>query len=240
MGLSAEDINLIEKFVRGQLNSTEKLHFEERMEDLSFRKEVTFYQSVQNAQTDLGRSRLKESFKTWDKETSESGRKRLFLDSRWSMAAGFILLILGGIYLVWPKQQTNLNDLFQAHYETYPNLIDPIEKGDPSDDGTNSQFFELRDYRTAALTSPKDSLQEFYQGLAYLEVNQLDKAIASLIPISRDARHRFHQASQWYLGLAYLRQGDIENARAALKLVSGQGDHDHRMDANNLLQRLDQ
>ena len=239
MTLSNKDIILIEKFIKGELNPSEQLDFQKKMDDATFEQEVKFQQDLRRAEISIGREELKKSFRSWDLESSEQSQIPSFFNNRWSIAAGFLIVITAGIILLRSGLEQTPQDLYLAHYHSFPNLIDPLEKGAEDLEVTVSQYYEMGNYATAIVQSTQDTAQLFYLGLSHLALTQSEAAISILEPISQNEGHRFRVAALWYLSLAYLDRGDLEKCRRQLNQILQLGDQDFVGDARRLLTELE-
>ncbi len=65
---------------------------------------------------------------------------------------------------------------------------------------------------------PDDQQAQIYAGIAALELDQIDKAIALLSPVSASPSI-YKSTAQWYLALTYLKQKDYGQSQAALSTI---------------------
>jgi hypothetical protein len=231
------DQELIEKHLLGKLNSEEDILFEERMKDVLFADELRLYKDIKKASTDLGRSQVKKEFIAWDAE-EQIQHKTPVISWKWSkVAAAVLFLVTLGVLAIYLIPSTTPTQLYLEYYEPYPNLIDPVQKGEIEEDVSLSQVYELSDYHQVKNMTPNDSLETFYLALSHLALNEFETAINDLKPIAHNPSHRFHAAAQWYLALAYLRI-DPNQSRALLRIISQATDHDFSAMANDLLIKL--
>jgi hypothetical protein len=235
--LSKNDYELIEKQLLGTLNNEESLLFEDRMKDLLFAEEFRLYQNIRKASVDIGRSEIREEFVIWDQE--ETVGKKINLNRwRWmKIAATLLLLISMGILVTYLSSSKSPQQLYLEYYQPYPNLIDPLQKGEFEKNASLSQLYEMADYSQAEKMAPRDSLEAFYLALSHLSMNQFETAITELKPIADNASHRFQKAAQWYLALAYL-QTEPEKSLAVLSSISQSDNHDFSKSAGDLLKKL--
>ena len=239
MTLSNKDISLIEKYIKGELEPSEELDFQRRMTDDAFQQEVKFQQGLRRAEISIGREELKKSFKSWDAETSGRIQNTSFFNNRWTIAAGFLILIVAGMIFLRPRLEHTTQDLYLAHYQSFPNLVDPLEKGAEDPEPTASQYYEMGNHASALTQPTQDTAQLFYQGLSHLALTHSEDAISILDPISQYEGHRFRVPALWYLSLAYLYSGDIEKSRQQLRQILELGDKDFEIDARQLLAELE-
>ena len=235
--LSKDDYELIEKQLLGSLDAGEILLFNHRMKDLVFAEEYRLYQNLHKASIDLGRNEIRREFANWDEEEAP-GKKKNPDRLRWmKIAAAALFIVTFGILVNYLNSSKSPGQLYLQYYKPYPNLIDPLQKGEPEKNASLSQFYEMSDYEQVVKLQPKDSLEAFYLALSQLALNQSETAMSTLRPIAENPKHRFQPAAQWYLALAYL-QTDPEKGEALLSIISQSANHDFSTAANDLLTDL--
>ncbi len=237
MAISEVDIKLIEKHLQGHLTPDEKIVFEQRKSDTEFLVELDLYLALKKSSNAIGREQVKQTFLDWDQETAHN-KIRKWPQIGWKIAAGLLIVIgfIGLLKIFSPTKDSK--DLFAEYYQPYPNLIDPIQKGDPSPTSSITQLYELGNYENVLKQSPTDLVDSFYVALSYLQLDQRQDALVSLQKIVNRAHFRFRDAAQWYLALNLLLENQIEASKQILTEIGETAGNDYQILAANLLAEL--
>ncbi len=231
MNLPPEDIALIEKYVNGNLDPQESKAFRVKMESEDFAAEVRFYESLKRSGKELGREEIRSQMLEWDHESDNTVQIR----RRWMIAAAISLLCIAAVAYFYVRDYANV-DIYQVHFKQFPNLVDPIEKGN-SEASTISQLYESRNYMDAASSVPTDSLQRFYQALAYMESEAFADAALILEELASTPGFRFMDEARWYLALCYYRQQRWTDSRTLFENIGENDDHPYQMESIQLLEQ---
>lgn len=236
MPLKDTDHQLIDKFLRGQLDATEQKLFNEKQGDVDFQKELTWRSNSLAVIKKSGRQDLKKKLQLLDKKMEaekstapQSGKVVHINRSIWlSIAATFLILM--GMFWWWNMQATNSEDIFAQNFEPYPNVVAPIVKSDAqelTEAELAFQTYEKKNYSQAIPLLEKINTPEgkFYLGLTHLAQGNTSNAIAILKPISEQSSHRFYQASQWYLALAFFKNKEVDKANGLVNLIRQNPEH---------------
>ena len=78
----------------------------------------------------------------------------------------------------------------------------------------------------------------FYAGVCYLSSQQSEKALPYLRKARLHNDPSLRDRAEWYMVLAYLQQNNRKNAVLLLKLITTTDIHDHKEEAQQLLDRL--
>lgn len=150
---------------------------------------------------------------------SDSIRKTIpFSHYLYKYSAAAILLVLVAVASFFLSQPPSTGDLFQKHFEPYPNIL--AMKSDLKNDLSKALlYYELKDWDSAILlfqnvliNDQTNSSAMFYLGNTYLAKGNSDQAIYWLGKASANDS-KFNDQVNWYLALAYLAEGDRSNAR---------------------------
>ena len=142
------------------------------------------------------------------------------------------------------------DEMFAAHYSIYENDL-PSFRGDVEDQITVMQTFEkaMEEYSNGNyaaslpffeeyMTSEPDShFAMFYSGLAYLETDNAEKAVAVLEQAAAQDDN-YQTKAQWFLILAHLKNGDKELAQKQLDAYVKRGAKFKKAEAEELRQQL--
>ena len=217
---------LIEKYILGTLTSEERAQVEEWMKtDPSFKEELEFQSNLKP----VIEKEEDASFKTSLKEFEHGhGTKRKRPMLRWLIAASFMILVVAGSLLY---TQSGSNSLFAENFQPYANVIQPVVRGDNTDDIKGKAFlayeneeFELAEtHFTTLLNSTSDSYVLFYLANTKLALNKANEAIPLLNSYMSVGDNLSSQA-QWYLALAHLQTNETAQAKNILqKIVKFEG-----------------
>lgn len=237
MPVTEQDLDLIEKHLRDQLQENEKILFREKMQNSAFQEELQFRQKLKKAAMHSGREELHRKFEEWDK-VEPTGNQTRFTRSWLNRAAAIILIFATATVIFWVLNLNTPGKLYREFYEPYANLLDPLQKGSSPQSASISQLYEQKRYQAVLERSPQDSLRLFYFGLTKLEVKETTDAIEILEQISKAPENRFSQAASWYLALAYLQDGNKDASKKVLNSICGQPNHSFKDAATELLSKL--
>jgi len=145
MALSEKDIELIERYLLGELGEKEAEIIDQRIKtDKKFAEEVNFMKDIIGASKKEGRNQLKERLKTVEKDVvngiedavdEEMGMKAggkgktsfLVIDKWMYYAAAMAAVIVAGVFILIPDN-TN-KQLYGEFFQPYPNEIVPYTRG---------------------------------------------------------------------------------------------------------------
>ena len=235
--LSEAELDLLDQYIRGELNPEEDKRIAERVrsED-AWRSAHELRIAAREAARNIFHSEMRMEFKRLDSE-----RPGTFVRPVWlALAAGVALLISA---LLWFLPDTSSDNLM-ASYAKFPNIVMPIEKsgGEFSIRERAYQAYELNDYSQAvayftslANLNTTDSL---FLGLSLLESGQSAEAEKLFVPLEGTTEVRWAQVAQWYRMWALIRSGKSGEARALLKLIRNTPGHRYHEQALTLLKNF--
>ncbi|MFT4759677.1 MAG: hypothetical protein ACI9XO_000156 [Paraglaciecola sp.] len=169
---------------------------------------------------------------------------------RLAIAASFLLLVAFGGYLYSNMGGMSNDELFAAHYGVYENDL-PSFRGDVEDQITVMQTFEkaMEEYSNGNyaaslpffeeyMTSEPDShFAMFYSGLAYLETDKAEEAVAVLEKAAAQDDN-YQTKAQWFLILAHLKNGNKTLAQEQLDAYLKRGLKFKKAEAETLRKQL--
>lgn len=219
-----KDIAYIDKYLRSELNEEEQKQFEERLKsDAEFNKQFREMLAIRDAtrRTVLEEKlSVLEGFESAFKQgkLKPSAKVRKINKYYWisGIAASLILLAIL-IPQFWSGKSDNM-DLAMDYFEPYPANV--IKRGESDLSKTKEQayaYYGIGNYKKAApllaqLCYKGDTLSCFYAGIAYLGVENPEKALKFLemerLPVEDDVMY-------WYRGLGYWGSGQEEKAKDA-------------------------
>ncbi len=248
MPLKDIDHQLIDKFLRGQLDAQEQELFDKKQSDVDFKEELTWRNNSLAVIKKNGRQDLKKKLQLLDKKIEEeksasqpTPTKVLNINrGRWLTIAA-TLLILAGMFWWWNLQAPDSEDLFAQYFEPYPNVIAPIVKSDAPELTEVEKAFQTYEkgfYSQAIPLLKKLNTPEakFYLGVAQLTQGENKDAINHLKFIATQSDNRFQHASQWYLAMAYFKNDQPDEANEMLKLIRQNPEHIFYKQAGELVE----
>ena len=243
-----KEIDDLQNYRRGRLSAAAQRAFEQRLEtDAELRAELRQHENMQRA-IGLGeRASLKAELQGLEAELVKPAKVVSLRRNRlrvWLAAASVVLLLLAGGWLFREfNTATTPADLYATYYAPYPNVLDPIVRGE--DDLTPRQralaSYEQGDYPQAAAqlaALPDANLDtQFYQALSLLSSDRTGEAIALLDQLAKSPSERRAQI-RWYLALGYLRAENVEAARETLEVLQASGSDYKAAEVADLLGEL--
>ena len=249
-----ETYELIERYLRHELNDAERKDFERQVEqnptlaaEVSLHRQLTkalgneqlnaFHQKLQVVEQDF-----------FESSTSPTPLQRPIRRRSWWLvaAASITLIVLAGTFWWNQQNQSSPAKLFASHFEPYDAHF--VERGSDTQPQTTLasafQAYQQKDYSTALrqfnqvlATDEGNERILFYKGICHLALNQATDAIASLSIIASTDNHPFATQSKWYLALSYLLDERPEQAQPILKALSSETSV-YQQKANSLLNQV--
>jgi hypothetical protein len=227
--MNPEHEELIEKYFSNSLNNEETLLFEKLLQkDPDFKEEYLFQKDLKKALERQQRAEIKAGLEELEKSYSKKSGTTL---KNWLIAAS-VALVFGLGYTFYHNYKTQQpNYLFTANFEPYRNVVQPIERGETSEDIETKAFsaYENKSYYKAInlfnSVTPKDQEYiQFYKAMSYMALNKNVEAIELLLPLATrpdeaDDKFGWNAKANWYLGLAYLGEDQIEKAISQFLVV---------------------
>jgi len=233
--------SLIVKFFENTLSPEELTEFNELMDNNEdFRKEVEFQKELKEVILLSDRENIKQELKAIE----PGARKSKF--KMWPIAASFVVLL--GISAFWWFSDPNVNpeELFDAQFEPYRNVVQPIERGSDTKDLRILAFraYEEGNYDIALegfnnlLEKYNDSRIHFYKANVLLQLGKTEEAIDILEKNMTEA-DSLVEKHHWYLALAYLKIGEDDKAISQLKpLINNPNSEYKKKEAQALLNKI--
>lgn len=224
---------LIEKYVQGILSEEERLEFDTLLGvDKGFSEEVAFHTNLKRVTEVEDEENFRGMLDEFEEEirnvegneiTRAKEKKGLF-DRRWLVAASVILLLgLGVFYNL--NQPVSSTDLYMNYFEPYPNVVQPVVRGDETSAVSeafeayeNGRFEEALTRFTDLQETKGDSYYLFYRANALLNLERPNEAIVLLREFAT-TDDKLADRSGWYLAMAYLQLDDKEQAKIELEKV---------------------
>ena len=179
---------LIEKYIQDSLSKEEKAEFDKRIDqDPGFEKEVAFHTDLKTVIANEDCAEFRSLIEDYEARGPSVFTKK-FPSINWLVAAS-VVVIFGLFYFFNYSGSQSTDQLFEAYFEPYRNIIVPIERRSNKQDEKTRAFalYENGEYLKATeLFSDlyKDSNEPyylFYEANALLKLDKADKAIPLLL-----------------------------------------------------------
>jgi hypothetical protein len=247
--MDRKDYDLLEKYLKGQLDEESRAALEQRLEEdealaaeLAWQKRMQQFlrKNQEREQLKTKLEKLGDRYFSQEEKATTAPPPRLPVYRRRSLqiAAGIAILIIAGWLTTRLLQQPSL----YRQYAQHPALALTEMSGEGPDVRDIEQAFNQGDYEAAARDlqtylqqHPADTLALLYRGISLLETGQLQEA-ASIFSIIRSGKSDLRGLGDWYLALTYLRQGHRSQAREVLRSIPPGADKYE--EAQELMDRL--
>lgn len=228
--ITPEELEAIERYLRGRMNDSDRADFEERMnKDEQFQKTVAYYAGLmEGIETASLKSRLDDYHaevesveKTTSSQPADSTKRYPFVKY---LVAASLLFVVGLTAWIIAFQQNSQHQLFVAYFEPDPGLITPMSSTDQYEFYSGMIDYKRENYRQAIAkwepllkeNSRSDTLN-YFLGVAELASGSENEAMPYLKNTLETSESAFINEAYFYLGLAYLKDGNIEAALEALQ-----------------------
>jgi hypothetical protein len=235
MNFSEHDIDI---YCKGKMPEEQRLSFEKALTtDKALQEEVNMRLAVINGLKEIHREALKKTL--IEASTIETQKTQKIY---WRVAAMFVLL---AVAFAWYYFNLKQGDLYTEYYAYYPNYEINITRGNSDSTLRAKPFIEYANKNyTHALNGFDFNLKQdtldfasrFYRGLAYLELNQVEKALIDL-EISARSSSRYAETANWYAALAALKLNDNSKASSYLNKLS-KDENPYQKKSNLLLKKI--
>ena len=247
--LSESSLELIEKYLLGQLTKEEQTIFDQEAKNPRFQQAIQDQQALMNAFKAHGREEIIKEMNQWDKGSLAQNAwiktPRTWLYMTVSLAAVISLIWL--FYLPNKTTPASPEALFADHFSAFPNIISPtVRDGNSLFQNKDVAFgyYDEKKYAEAyrAFTAMPDSLRdsriEFYRGIAALGSNQTDTALILFRQINQQPESRFYKEAAWYAALAHVKKRESQQAIEYLTWISENLPHPFEKESRELLKQL--
>ncbi len=208
----------IQEYIANRLSEKQRQDFEVLMQkDSGLKRKFDEHKSLQNAFKIHEAERLKAILKSH--EIQNSPKKRYSSKPViYSLVAVFLMLV--GLTIYFNLSQQNLYNQF---YDSYPNVYQPIVRGDDTSDLTeafmlyeNGNFSKANELFSSLLNQNYDPNVDFYYGLSLLELDNVEEAVIRFKEVQQNENFQFKSELLWFQALGYLKIEDYQNASKVL------------------------
>lgn len=223
--MSSDKEILIEKYFERQLSENEKQLFEETLKnDEDFKTAFEFEKSVKDGIHLLERDSLKTMLKGFE----EKPQTKIIPFRNWLWLGVAAMLVMGISLWFFLGNQVNNDELYLSYYQTYPNVVAPIVRGENAQDEKQKAFevYEQENFPKAQILfhqlfeKTKEEYALFYESQSYFASGETKKGTELLESYNfSDVKYPFKTQQRWYLALGYLKLGEIEKAKKYLQIL---------------------
>ncbi len=230
--------NLINGYFEGILNETERQEFEKlRSEDAAFSEEIAFRKSVQRAISREERAKTKSMLQSFERDK----KQRLVAMRKWISVAAMFLLV-GVLTIWWYNQGHSTDKLYDRYYQTFPNMVQPLVRGEHMSDEWSQAFraYDGGDYEEAAklFSVTGDVRGRFYGALSEMELGEHKKAL--VIFEGLDVSDTYLKSYiLWYKALNLVKLNRKKEAQEILSQLAKDVDFDLWKSVTALQERLE-
>ncbi|MDF9795928.1 tetratricopeptide (TPR) repeat protein [Catalinimonas alkaloidigena] len=243
--MNTEQIDLIDRYCRGTLSEIDRRDFEAKInQDPNLKKQVLLHADLIEGIQRHFNGELKSMLKQSDKPDNEKKNNRKYFFYSLAVAATVSLFLVLGYVLMNNASPTRL---YQAHYQAYPNIVNPVERS-ASDDKKNyldnaMRAYEQADYQQAASLfeqseEPLSYSYKFYLAISYIELSRHQDALQLLREVQNSDEKAYYYPSLWYQSMSFLALSDAENTRKMLEQLSESPDSYYSNKAEEVLDEL--
>lgn len=239
--------DLVDRYLEQDLSEEEKAQFNaDLLTNVELKKEYDLQKKVNSF---LGDKDFHEFFDKINKiedelnlEKGKSKQKRYL----WYAAAASVIIIMGAnIFSPIFYQVPSGTELFANNYEIAPSVLSNRSNSDDlfmldqglvafDEERFEQSSFVLKEYLRE---HQNHQMAQFYLALSHIEMDQMEDAITSLIPLSIDENCLYNDQASWYLALSYIKTEQFKEAIIELEKISKQK-HYKKDEALELLEKL--
>ena len=221
MKLTEALLETIERYLKLEMEPSEKLAFEEKLQnDPELVQEV---EGLKNLFTGIEAAALKRKMEVFHQGIPQETPVRALRPSkdpkkiRYLVAACLVALL--GIFWFF-KRETPQEQLFAKYYAPDPGLPTTMSTTNEYDFYHGMVNYKQGNYPAALtiwepllLDKPQNDTLNYFIGVTYLAKGNTAEAIPFLEKVSSQKESIFWEDSHYYLGFSYLKKGDLEAAK---------------------------
>lgn len=248
--IEKEQESLIERYINGQMDEPERIHFEKRLKsDPVLARKTSSYRNSFSNPFYLGSHKLKHGIIAVSEKSARISKKIANLKHKKNLMKGIGLVLVVSIislmlFFVLDKNP-DYSELYNQYYKKSI-IIHPILQEDGLKDVPGIAHYQNRDFGRAIpalekeiISTPGDAKLYLYLGLAYLESDVYDKAKLNFEKAEKLSEGKYRDAALWYLSLTQVKLNQIQEAkRHLIALINQSGESPYKQKAKLLLYEL--
>ncbi|MEM6514720.1 MAG: hypothetical protein AAF688_00940 [Bacteroidota bacterium] len=215
----------IQNYLNGKLSTAERAEFERKLDtDADFKAAFEHHKNLQIAFEFNEANELKKRFEMLEQDKVNTFQK--LLRSRF-FYPGIAALFVLGFFI--GKNLKNEQNLFDDLIDVYPNVYQPITRGQSNNDYSDAFVaYENSDFETAEkelesllLTTDNENLR-FYLALSKIQNEKFDDALSEFDKIDL-ATSDYNSEILWYSALIYLKKEQNQKSKQLLQQLEETG-----------------
>ncbi len=252
MSLQEHEIELMDGFLRGELDETNRMTFNKLLEtNPTFKKEYEQRASLQKIMAKNSNLRIKQILQ--NKEQTKFGRPdpKVFPIVRYIRIAASLLILAGILsFFIKPSSDAAFSKLYAENFTAYPNDYQEVERGEAEETAAKEILanYSNKDYSKVISgidtylnsTNLQDDKLLFFKAMALMGLDKHDEAkdLLNTLENSNNLKTYYNQIA-WYSALNYLALQDPNNAKIELSKLLNSTDDFRKTSAKELLAELD-
>lgn len=244
-----KDEQNVEKYVRGELSAEEKKAFENKLKnDPALAQELASFRKDELIIKSAARKKIRDDAQIAFEKSNKKSGKRVVMLRRIAVAAGFLLIIVGGLW--WMNSPTNVSspDQLYAQHFTLPPSPALRSGGDAATDQKWEQAisFYSENNLTAAIPVFRELLtDEFFTkketaklllATSLMAKENYGKALEVLKGINPESSYK--EDAEWYQALALFKLGKTDEAKNAFYEIASKSKHYKKEEAGEFLKNF--
>ncbi len=221
------NIERIERYFQGKLEEGDLWEFKKALEvDAEFAEEVNLYKELLAMQQQAAKTTLLDTMQQIHHKSNSGGIQRFIHTYKYAAAAAAFALLFGiGMLLATVFSSSSNQQLYSAYFQPEQSILNVRSAGISMEQTVMQglQYYELSEYQAALEMfemAPTNLLGKLYSGIALMELNEFNSAVAKFNYIIQHNDNLFVDQSEWYLSLCYLKLDKTEDARMMLAKIA--------------------
>lgn len=226
------DIEVIEKYIDGELEGKELLDFEQLLStNPGIKREYELSMEINNSIAEDDVMDLRETLDYMYTEEKAVQRIPTVFTKRkfyYAAASAALLIAAGGVATRLLNPSMDSESVFEKYYQPYEVTV-TYRSGNTEVDRlllNALEFYEEKDYDQALVlfeeilqNRKKDMAISLYSGISYMEEEKYQKATTSFNHIISDNDNLFIEQAKWYLSMCYLKTEKTDKAKEVLHQI---------------------
>ncbi len=223
-----KDLELVEQYLKGELQKEELHKFEDRLKG-----DDVLSQLVEDTKELIAGIDYAARNETLSKLKSIEAELPPFKETKtvsiykkpWvlGVAASISIVLFSVYYVLFQNQITPNEELFDQHFEVYPNIIAPTVRGAENIEKALKEkayytydlglYEEANELLSQLPVDEDEGAVYLYRGICYLMLDDNEGALQSFNAYKASDFELFLPQVNWFMGLTYLRAGEVERAK---------------------------
>lgn len=231
---------LIQKYFNNTLTPNESKEVSKRLEtNLEFKTLFNEYKDVQTVFKLNEKEILKDYLSSLDQKIIPFYKK--LLKNKIILTTIASCLIIGIFYF---KSRNTHSNLFETYYDSYPNVYQPIIRGNEVNENTEAfRAYENEDYLNAeqafkiVLETNDDNNIRFYYAMSLLNQDKTTQA-KHILETLKTQKHKFLAEVYWYNALIAIKDKNYLNAKSDLEVLKNLDSNFKTIEQKELLNKI--